>query len=235
MKRDHPTYGSIRVRNVARGISYPNVEGWHNIPAWSQGGAPWKELSPFLIGPVHYEGQVCNTFETFWQSFKVWAKVDKQTHWSWSWPAEEHVDAEGNVNAAWHVWHKALFKNKHAVRRPNGRAIPLYAWFEGEKLDVIEARKRIYIPYLQALYRKSKVYQELLDMVKNGQDIIILEPDGPPHEFFPDGMPVDMALLEKLQNVTELKDFPGITSSESKKYVPFGHGYVIAMTLLQDL
>jgi hypothetical protein len=149
MKRDHPSHGSIHVRNVARGVSYPELAGWKNIPAWSRGATPWNELSPFTIGPVEFEGVVCNTFETFWQSFKVWQKVDRQTHWSWSWPAEEHVDEKGEPNEAWKKWHVALFANKHAVRRPNGRAIPLYAWFKGQKLNIIEARRQIYIPYLQ--------------------------------------------------------------------------------------
>jgi hypothetical protein len=49
-----------------------------------------------------------------------------------------------------------------AVRRPNGRAVPLYAWWKGQKLGIVEARKQIYIPYLQDLYRQSPIYKQLL-------------------------------------------------------------------------
>lgn len=226
--------GKVRIRNVGRGIAYPKEEdnGFINIPAWSRGAKPWDDLSPFKIGPI--DG--CLTFETYWQSFKVWECVDAQKNWMWTWPAERHVDSGTNKpNEAWHKWHAALLKNKAAVRRPNGRAIPLFAWWEGRRLGVVEARKEIYIPKLQALYRAHPTYQKLFDLVAvQGKKICILEPDGPLHEHFPHGMDVTLSLLNQLQDVTKLKDFPGVKST-SEKYVPYGHGYVLALTLLEDM
>lgn len=130
----------------------------------------------------------------------------------------------------------ALMQHNLPVRRPNGKKVPLYSWWKGQKLGVIESRKNIYIPYLQQLYRNHPTYQKLLTDVKKGQKIIILEPDGPHHTLYSDGMVVNLNLLYKLQNVTKMKDFPGGDRfGNPEKYVPYGHSYVIALTLLEDL
>lgn len=61
-----------------------------------------------------------------------------------------------------------------------------------------------------------------------------VEPDGAPLYLYPQGFEVNIDLLTILQDVTKVKDFPG-SKSKSDKYVPYGHGYVIALTILQDL
>ncbi len=258
MKRDRGLpessgVGKIRIRSFYTGSTLPNVTSYENIQAWSGGTEPWKQLSPFVIGPVVLEGEIkALNFEDFWQAHKVYENVDAQNTWQWKWPAEVHVEGEEKLpNEAWHKWHNALLKTPHAVRRPNGRAVPLYAWWPRRhgrrelkdskdldpthvKLGVVEARKQIYIPYLQELYRKHPAYQSLLNKVKSGVNIIILEPDGPPSMFYPTGLEVDLNMLVQLQDVTELNQLPGLNTS-SKKYVPYGHGYVIALCLLEDV
>lgn len=269
--------GIVRVRGVARGVPYPNVKGFTNIPAWSRGAAPYKQLSPFFIGPVIYEeyGEIkkCAIFENFWQSFKVYSRVDKQNKKEWKWNTEVHITNTNdkvsnnndskvsnnsggikvndvNPNSNWFKWHNALCSNQLAVRRPNGKVPPLYSYFNGRKLGLFEARKEIYIKYLQELYRNSNVYRDLRRLVMNGTNIILLEPDGPSIDLFPDGMEVNLDLLYKLQDVSKMHEFVtltnngvrSITSTESdnasvdgNKYVGYGHGYVIALTILEDL
>lgn len=229
-REDEKICGKIRIRSFYKG-AVPNCPKFENIQAWSGGTLPWKQLSPFVIGPVTIvddkTGTVIETaqnFESCWQSWKVWDVVG----------TEKHIGEDGNPNEAWHKWHDALMKSKEAVRRPNGYAIPQYAWWKGQKLGIVEARKQIYIPLLQDLYRKSPAYVELLKMVKNGTNILILEPDGPPAQLYPVGLEVDLELLVKLQDVTQWSQLPGMHTS-SKKYVPYGHGYVIALTLLEDV
>lgn len=234
-------FGQIRVRNVERGVNYPKVPGYANIPAWSRGAKPWCELSPFVIGPLVFEEdgvqKTAHNFENFWQSFKVYSIVDRQNTPAWRWPSEVHVEGADKLpNSAWLQWHNALISHEEAVRHPNGRNIPLYAWWQKQKLNVIEARKEIYIPYLQKLYRAHPVYKRLLQLVARGQNIIILEPDGPTHQLYPDGMPVTLVDLYRLQNVIKMSEFPGgHKHSNPNKYIPYGHGYVIALTLLEDL
>jgi hypothetical protein len=73
MKRVKIEPGSIRIRGVARGIPYPSEkDGYKNIPAWSRGASPYKQLSPFIIGPVIHGDERAENFENFWQSHKVW-------------------------------------------------------------------------------------------------------------------------------------------------------------------
>lgn len=230
MKRER--VGNIRVCGISRGTAYPSINGWTTIPAWSRGAQPYCQLSPFFIR----DEKDC-IFENIWQSYKVWETVYEQKSWEWKWPEEKHVGEDGLPNELWTKWHDALIHNKYAVRRPNGRHIPLYAWFNGEKLDIIRARQEIYIPMLQKLYRKHSTYQKLLEMVKSGEDIIIVEPDGPPKHLFPEGLEVNIELLKQLQLVTKVGEIPGLRSAPgiSQKYVPYGHGYVIALTILEDI
>lgn len=198
-----------------------------NIPAWSKGAKPWKELSPFFIGPVGAAPEEAVNFENHWQSYKVWECVDGQ----------RHVGDDGLPNEAWYAWHAQLRAKKEAVRRPNGYEKPLYAWFNGQKLDVVQARKQIYIPDLQRLYREHPVYQQLLTLVRQGQSVIIIEPDGPVQDAR--CRPMNKEMLVALQDCTTweqagpLFDLPDWAAGKS--YFPYGHGYVIALTLLEDL
>lgn len=218
----------IRVRGTARGTPYPKVDGYTTIPAWSRGAKPWRELSPFEVGGFDYAGVRVHLFENFWQGLKVYKKVEKQNKKEWAYPAEVHVDeGTGEPNQAWHQWSKALLQHTLPVRRPNGRNIPEYTWFNGEKLDLIAARKRVYIPYYQRLLRAHPVYQQLLALFRVGKNLIIVEPDGPCPETYPDGMPVTLERLIELQEVT--------VREENGRYHPYGHGYVIALTLLEDV
>lgn len=219
------THGKIRIAQQARGHGYPQVPGFENIPAWSRGKGEWKLLSPFYL--KFAGGEI---FENFYQSFKVWEKVDKQKKKDWTWPEEIHVDANGNPNEKWYKWHEALLRHPLPVRRPNGKAIPLYSFFQNQKLGIVDARKQIYIPCLKALYRVNPVYQKLLQMVRDGKNVMLIEPDGPFIEAYPNGLEVDLPMLYSLIEITNYgkEGFP-------HKYRPYGHGYVLAMTLLEDL
>ena len=69
-KRKH---GKIRIGQQQRAKAYPTFEKYEIIPAWSRGAGEWKNLSPFYV--KFQDGII---FENFWQSQKVWKKVDKQ-------------------------------------------------------------------------------------------------------------------------------------------------------------
>lgn len=170
-------------------------------------------------------------FENFWQSHKVWDTVSKQKTKNWSWPEEKHVeeDDEKNPNKKWEKWHDALLFHDLPVRRPNGKNVPLYSWWKGEKLNLIESRKKIYIPYLKKLYRANPIYNKLLEKVRAGKNIMLIEPDGPFLEAYPNGLEINLPLLHSLIEKTNYKEegFP-------EKYRPYGHSFVLAMCLLED-
>jgi len=222
---DKKKHGKIRIGQQQRAKSYPTYEKYEVIPAWSRGAGEWKQLSPFYL--KFQDGVI---FENFWQSQKVWEKVEKQNKKDWKWPAEIHVDSENNPNEKWFNWHESLLHHDLPVRRPNGKNIPLYAYWNGEKLDTVESRKQIYIPYAKELYRANPVYLKLLEKVRSGKDIMIVEPDGPLLESYPNGLEVNIPLLNDLVYRMNYKE-----EGSPKRYRPFGHGYVLAMTLLEDL
>lgn len=267
MKANH---GKIRIGQTQRTLSYPEFPGFEVIPAFSRGKKPWKELSPFFIGPVVFkypngETGKCGNLESYWQSYKVWDKVDRQSKADWKWPAETHVEkltkdsfaANCGIdifnirqdslvpNEKWYLWHDALIKHDKAVRRPNGKKVPLFAWWYDEekecyeKLNTIEARRKIYIPTLKTLYRAHPVYQQLLTKFRKGTNIMLVEPDGPLRQVvehdgsitkvYPQGKEFDLATLYEWIDKMNYGDegFP-------ERYAPFGHGAVLAICLLED-
>ena len=216
--------GKIRVTQQARARSYPEVKGFENIPCHSRGKGDWKQLSPFYL--KFKEGAI---FENFWHSFKTFEKVYEQNTKNWTWQAESHVDKDKNPTAAWLKWHNALLHHDLPVRRPNGKHIPLYSYWNGKKLGIIDSRKEIYIPYLKKLYRDNAVYKKLLKMLKSGMNLMLIEPDGPFIDVYPQGLEVDLNILENLIDVTNYS-----SDGLPDKYRPYGHGYVLATCLLED-
>jgi hypothetical protein len=231
--------GRIRIGQQNRAKPYPKYDGFEEIAAWSRGKQPWKQLSPFFLGPVKFinaEGglEEAQIFENFWQSFKVWENVEKVNKKEWLWPAEQHVTGE-LPNEMWYNWHQTLLHHNQPVRRPNGRVVPLYAWWfnqetqEYEKLDTIAARRKIYIPYLKQLYRAHPTYNLLLQKLRQGINLMLIEPDGPLVDAYPNGREISLELLEELIGKMNYgaEGYPG-------RYAPYGHTFVLATCLLED-
>jgi hypothetical protein len=213
----------IRVGQSQMRKSYPTAQGFLQIPAWSRGKGIYRQLSPFFLGPIDYDGLSVKTFESLWQHSKVY---------------RGQVDAQGNPTQVWYNWRNAGF-GADAERHPMGKEIPLYSYFNGEKLDVVEARKKIYIPYYKELVRETPAYKELLARLKAGLQLLLIEPDGPFLQDFPEGVPIDRELFKQLIGVTDQKTFYSLIGKPyphaKNRYFPLGHGYVLADALLEDL
>jgi hypothetical protein len=99
------------------------------------------------------------------------------------------------------------------------------------QLDYIQARKEIYVPlYLESVIREAK-FKKLQEMMKC-ENLLIIEVDGPHSESMPyykekygvnDDFIVDNTVLATKENLEILLNDP--------KH-PFGHGYCLAMALL---
>jgi hypothetical protein len=98
----------------------------HSI-TWSKG------FSPFVLGPIKLpDGHYAMNFENAWQYSKVY---------------KCHVGDDGYPNKDWFIWSRKGFDKRRADRYPMGKgAIPEYSWWNNQKLNYIEARKKIYIP-----------------------------------------------------------------------------------------
>lgn len=128
---------------------------------WSKG------LSPFVLGPCKlYNGFVSITMENAWQYSKVYAcHIDKE-------PTEEY----------WQ-WAKAGWASSWANRYPMGKgAIPEYSLWNGEKLNYVEARKKIYVPLYYNAVKNTKAYEMLREIYQKEEIIYLWDFDGYDHE-----------------------------------------------------
>ena len=192
--------------------------------------------------------------ENLWQFSKVYEEVPKskqyENHYSkkviWDWPKEIHV-LDGVLTKKYHNWRYEGMKAQSPIRYPVGRSNVKYCKYslKGDSetkvdstdihLNYIDARKQIYIPLYHEMIRKTSLYQDLLDLVRNGQKILIIEIDGPRSES-----------LDYYKNTYNVSDDFIIQSSMIPTYEnldimlndtkhPFGHGYCLAMAVLEDL
>lgn len=148
-----------------------------------------------LLGPVKLYGSYqAKNVENGWQFAKVY---------------EEHETA-GVPNQSYWDWATKGWNDKWGHRYPMGKgAIPLYSYWDGAKLDYIEARKRIYLPlYLEAVQR-SKAYQKLVTIYREQGEITLFDYDG--YNYLKLGM--------------TLKD---VLHDSTKK---MGHAFALAMLL----
>ena len=180
---------------------------------------PATQLSPLLMGPVKdCDGIEAARFENLWQYRKVYPQLG---HW------DHEASRPGD---AWVVWRNRGYglttKDGKGIRRPpevrNIRknhgisTAPQCHWWNDRELAYIDARKQIYVPMYAELAVKTEAFAELKAMVDAGQNVMILDIDGPPLSAYPNGVRVDN---------NSIKDALHDTSH------PFGHGYVVAALL----
>lgn len=129
---------------------------------WSRG------LSPFLVGPVPlYKGAgipQAQNLENVWQFCKVY---------------KPHTGDDGDPTSDYFEWARSGWADKKAHRYPLGKeTIPLYSWWDGERLDYIQARKRIYIPLYAATVIQTEAFKRLLNLYRMEGDITLWDFDG---------------------------------------------------------
>jgi hypothetical protein len=238
-KKKEQKHGIIRVgakggRGSGTGYATVPDSSFLSVPVFSKGNEriiKGKQLSPFFLGPIKedVENNVpeCKILENYWQFSKVFGKVAKQQQKNWKHNAETHVSDMNTKTPlpAWYAWRKKGFQNSQAVRRPNGtvrkHGPPLYCFFKGKRFNYIDSRKQLYQPMYKELVRKTPAYKALLCLIKDQKtNVLLIEPDGPNVEKFPNGTQVDRKMLKKL--------------IENDKII-YGHGYCLADALLEDL
>ncbi len=229
-----PVDGCFRIGQQGLRKAYPSHERYIQIPAWSRGKGDFKELSPFFLGPIIESTPidsgtdvssdlVAKNLENYWQRKKVYRC---------------HVDAHNNPSPLWYAWRNKGFQDDKADRHPMGKEKPLYMYHNGQCLNTVEGRLAVYIPTYKELARKTGSYKRLLMMLKNGTNILIIEPDGPQLHRFPNGLEVNAQLLDEMKYITDVNTLYnklGLPLEAVNKYFPYGHGYVLAEALLEDL
>lgn len=238
--------GKLQVKGSKRIVpEYPNfkpvvvhTEKWKGTKK-----APgYPSLSPYVL--KNKKGEI---MENIWHAQKVWPNVpniktpksqfDRTTIWEH--PEEIHVDENKEPNEKYWKWREKLLKNQHPVRYPashKNRKNALYSLKEkgDKKLSYVEARKEIYIPEYVKLVREQKDYKDLKKRLESGENLLIVEVDGPTQESMP--------YYQKKYKVSDdwIKDHSIKATKENIDIMlnderhSFGHGYCLAMAL-QDM
>lgn len=157
---------------------------------WSQG------LSPFYLGPCElYDGYVSKNMENGWQYSKVY---------------QDHLDYDGKVSGRYFQWAQGGWSNYRAVRYPMPKGeVPLFSYWQGERLGYVEARKKIYIPLYSKAVAKTEAFKKLKDIHKSNENIYLIDFDA--HSLTPGTY-----------------DYWDLWNNDKIKV---GHAYVLAMML----
>jgi len=241
--------GKIRVgRSLYQGgrIIYPKYEGYTPIIVMTKESSEYGELGPYDL--TNENGQI---LENVWQFSKCYPMVpnvnipysSKYNHIVWSWPSEYHlVNNEPNDNY-WR-WRNAGKNNKYPVRNPVGWNHMKTCAFSLEKdepisesnprLDYIESRKRIYLPIYYEAVTKSPRFHELKNRLLNGENLLIIEIDGPHQEslnYYKQKWNVSDDFIEN-NSVQVTEQNLAILLNDPKH--PFGHGYCLGWALFKE-
>ena len=157
-----------------------------------------RQLSPFILGPCSlYADYTSKNMENAWQFSKVYP---------------EHVEGKRITKEYW-KWAKAGWTDDKAHRYPMGKGrSPLFSLWDGERLDYLTARKKIYGPLYAEAVTKTAGWQMLLNLHEEHKNLILVDFDAYDHRK------LGMTLTRVLNN-------------PNKK---MGHAFVLAMLLTKD-
>ena len=165
-----------------------------NSTNWSKG------LSPFFLGPCElYDNYKALNVENAWQYSKLY---------------NEFADENNNPTQDYFNWAQMGWSKKYADRYPMGKGrIPICSIWNGEKLDYIESRKKIYVPLYAKAVVKTQTFLVLQDEYEENKNITLWDYDG--YDYAKKGM-----TLEQVLNEPNLK---------------MGHAFVLAMLLEEKI
>lgn len=201
------------------------------------------------LGPYVLRDEKGRIFENLHQSAKVYGTVPAtQQPYSrydpriiWDHPAEVHVieREEGyELQDAYYAWREKLMSCPYPVRYPVGydhRHTCLFALDENyTPLDYIESRKKIYFTLYVDLVKKEKQFRELQKRLYNGENLLIIEVDGPHEESLGYYMTKYGVKDNFIENNTILANKENLEIMLNDTKHPFGHGYCLAAAL-QDI
>ena len=178
---------------------------------------------------------------------EVPAHTARKSRWDstviWQHPAEKHYDEKTNtLTKEFRQWREKGSRALHPIRYPVGFkyrhkclfAVPLDATPDQplEKLDYVESRKAIYLPLFCKLVKKQPQFQELKKRLAKGENLLILEVDGPHQESLSYYRHKYGVGEDFIQDHTILVTKPHMRVMLNDPKHPFGHGYCLAMALL---
>jgi len=221
-------------------ISYPTYDGYTPVVVMMMSHSKYYPLSPYLLQNEHG-----HLMENIWQYSKIYPSIAASKQYYsrynktviWDHPKEDHF-TDGKPTEAYWAWRKKGFNNKYPVRYPVGfthrheciGSIPEYD--HSIMLDYIQARKKIYIPVYCEMVKNAKYFAELQTRLSNGENLLIIEVDGPHQEsleYYQEMYHVDNDFIEDDSILITSENLTVLVNDDKHA---FGHGYCLAMALL---
>lgn len=233
--------GTIKHRDGKR--IFPSYPGFTIILVLTK-SSKYGALGPYELKELKDNEDVI--MENKWQFSKVYRKVGSTTQrysrWDnkiiWSWDPETHVDGSNQLTEKYFNWRSTGMQNEYAVRYPVGKRNMHKCLFAlscdnlEQPLTYVESRKEIYIPVYCSLVRKQPQFSELQRRLQQGENLLIVEVDGPIQEsleYYKEKYSVDESFIED-DTILVTEEHIKIMMHDGKH--PFGHGYCLAMSLL---
>lgn len=223
----------------------PELKGYESIIVLT------KSSEYGSLGPYELKDKKGRIMENIWQFSKVYEDVPKTTQMHpaakynkrfrfpiWECNAETHLKEDEPTNKYWR-WRKKGMNSEYAIRYPvgfNHRHKCKYALIKrgGKKLDYIESRKKIYSPLYKKLVKRQPQFKELLNKLKKGKKLLIIEVDGPHNEslrYYQQTYGVKNDFIEENTMVANRENLDIMLNDEKH---PYGHGYCLADALLEE-
>lgn len=198
------------------------------------------------LGPYVLKDERGFIMENIYQGSKAYEKVpaacEKYSRYDrtiiWEHPEETHIDSDGNLTSEYYAWRKKLMANPYAVRYPLGFGNNKYCKYayrdghEDERLDYIQTRKLIYVPLYCSLVKKQKQFQELKQRLEKGENLLIIEVDGPHEEslyYYKKKYGVEDDFI--INNTMLLTEANNKIMLNDEKW-PYGHSYALGLCLI---
>ena len=218
----------------------PEMDGFKQIFVLTKSYKDWWELSPYAL-----KNDKDQIMENVWQFSKVYKDVPKRTakysryddRIIWQHPAEVHMNEDGTLKPEYWAWREKGMAAEDAIRYPVGfyhRHNCQYALTEpgGEKLDYVQSRKAIYVPLYIDLVKKEEKFKKLKKMYEDGENLLIIEVDGPHQESIQYYMDKYGVKRDFFVNSTVEANEESMKILLNDEKHAFGHGYCLAMALL---
>lgn len=223
------------IRVGLRGSYY---EGFETIEITTKSASgKWFPLSPYSL-----KDKKSRNMENLWQFSKFYGKIPDSiqyySQWDrtiiWEQKAENHTGDDGEPNENYYKWVRKGIYSEYPIRYPCGfhyRSKCLYAIDnEGNKLNYIESRKKIYLPLYIKLAKRTKEFKLLKKKLEKGENILLIDIDGPKDiEYYIREHDVENDFIVNNTMLVTKKNIK-IMLNDSK--YSFGHCYCLALALL---
>jgi len=229
----------------------PSFEGFTPILVLTK-SSPYGSIGPYCLKDekgriMENIYQFSKVYEIVPESLEKYSRYDNRIIWKWK--AERHVllcsDGTFDITPEYFIWRKSGMYAKDAIRYPVGfkdRKRCLFALKEDEnenvipkRLNYIESRKEIYCPLYEKLVKKEKQFSELKERLNKGENLLIIEVDGPHSESLPYYREKYNVGKDFIIGNTMLATKDNLDIMLNDPLHPYGHGYCLARALLSEM